>query len=97
MSMRIPRDNENGYTEEMANRRRDFASERTAASLNHVAHYSIDSTITAGNIENFLGVAQVPLGLVGPLLVDSEYAKGDFYVPMATTEGTLIASYNRGA
>ena len=60
MSMRIPRDNENDYTEEMASQRRDFASERTAASLNHVAHYSIDPAITAGNIENFLGVAQVP-------------------------------------
>ena len=92
MSMRIPRDNENDYTEEMASQRRDFASERTAASLNHVAYYSIDPAITAGNIENFLGVAQVPLGLVWPVLCEGRPAKGDFYVPMATTEGSLIAS-----
>ena len=37
------------------------------------------------------------MGLVGPLRVNGEHASGDFYVPMATSEGTLIASYNRGA
>ena len=41
-------------------------------------------------------MAQVPLGLAGPLLVDGEHAKGEFWVPLATAEGTLVASYNRG-
>ena len=36
------------------------------------------------------------MGLAGPLLVNGEHAKGEFYVPMATAEGTLVASYNRG-
>ena len=49
-----------------------------------------------GDIENFTGVAGVPLGLAGPLRVNGEHAQGDFYVPLATTEGTLVASYNRG-
>ena len=49
-----------------------------------------------GNVENFIGVAQVPIGLAGPLLVDGEHAQGEFYVPLATAEGTLVASYNRG-
>tara|TARA_B100000780_G_scaffold100580_1_gene70225 strand:- start:100 stop:1218 length:1119 start_codon:yes stop_codon:yes gene_type:complete len=81
----------------MAQKRRDFASEKTASSLDNIGHYSIDPAVTAGNIENFIGVAQVPLGLIGPLLVNGEHAQGEFYVPMATSEGTLVASYNRGA
>ena len=52
--------------------------------------------VLPGNVENFVGVAQVPIGLAGPLLVDGEHAKGEFYVPLATAEGTLVASYNRG-
>jgi hydroxymethylglutaryl-CoA reductase (NADPH) len=97
MSQRIPRDSDNDYTEKMAQQRRDFVAANTVCSLEHIAHYSIDPATTAGNIENFIGVAQVPMGLVGPLRVNGEHASGDFYVPMATSEGTLIASYNRGA
>ena len=52
--------------------------------------------ILPGNIENFIGVAQVPIGLAGPLRIQGEHAQGDFYVPLATSEGTLVASYNRG-
>ena len=39
---------------------------------------------------------QVPLGIAGPLKMVGEHAQGDFYIPMATTEGTLVASYSRG-
>ena len=49
-----------------------------------------------GNIEGFSGAAQVPLGFAGPLLVDGEHARGEFFVPLATSEGTLVASYGRG-
>lgn len=97
MTDRIPRDKNNDYTEVMAQKRRDFAESKTSTELNHVGHYSVDPGLTAGNIENFIGVAQVPMGLMGPLLVDGEHAQGEFYVPMATSEGTLVASYNRGA
>ena len=97
MSDKIPRDSANDYTEAMAQQRRDFVCEKTAVSLDNIGHYSVDPSTTAGNIENFIGVAQVPMGLVGPLQVNGEHAIGEFYVPMATSEGTLVASYNRGA
>jgi hydroxymethylglutaryl-CoA reductase (NADPH) len=92
----IPRDKENDYSEDLAARRRAFVTESTGAPLEHVAKYSFDPDTVRGNIENFLGVAQVPIGVAGPLRVLGEHAQGDFYVPLATTEGTLVASYNRG-
>src|SRR3712207_2534850 len=92
----VPRDRENDYTREAAQMRREFAEERTGASLEHVSSYSFDPGVLTGNIEHFVGVAQVPIGLAGPLLVNGEHAQGEFYVPMATAEGTLVASYNRG-
>src|SRR5690242_19253167 len=92
----VPRDRDDDYTREAAERRRAFLTERTGASLEHVGAYSFDPHVLPGNIEHFTGVAQVPLGIAGPLLVDGEHAKGEFYVPLATAEGTLVASYNRG-
>ena len=71
-------------------------TEHTGVALHHVGQYSLDPAALPGNIENFLGVAQVPIGLAGPLRINGEHAQGDFYIPLATTEGTLVASYNRG-
>ncbi len=96
MTAKIPRERENDYTREAAETRRTFAKEQTNAELNHVGRFSFEPQVTQGNIENFIGAAQVPIGLAGPLLVKGEYAKGEFFVPLATTEGTLVASYNRG-
>jgi hydroxymethylglutaryl-CoA reductase (NADPH) len=48
------------------------------------------------NIENFIGVARVPIGIAGPLRVLGSQTRGDFSVPLATTEATLVASYHRG-
>jgi hydroxymethylglutaryl-CoA reductase (NADPH) len=92
----VPRSRENDYTEGMAAARRDFVQQTTGGSLTHVGSYSLDPGQLPGNVENFLGVAQVPIGLAGPLRIDGEHAQGDFYIPLATTEGTLVASYNRG-
>lgn len=49
-----------------------------------------------GNIENYIGMAQIPIGLAGPLLINGKDAQGDYFIPLATTEGALVASYNRG-
>jgi hydroxymethylglutaryl-CoA reductase (NADPH) len=92
----VPRDRDNDYTREAAERRREFVQERCGASLEHVSSHSFDPSVVSGNVEQFIGVAQVPIGLAGPLLVNGEHAKGEFYVPLATAEGTLVASYNRG-
>lgn len=94
--IRIPRAADNDYTHEMAAARRQFVREMTGADLSHVAHYSVNPESLVGNVENFVGVAQVPLGIAGPLHIAGEHAQGDFYIPLATTEGTLVASYNRG-
>ena len=92
---RIPRLADD-YSRAAAAERMEFVREATGACPDHLGRYSIDPAALAGNIENFVGAAQVPIGLAGPLLVDGEHARGEFYVPMATTEGTLVASYNRG-
>jgi len=92
----IPRDPENDYGEGIIRSRQDFIHSQTGASLEHVSQYSFDPHRTQGNIENFTGAVQVPLGFAGPLLLRGEHAQGEFYVPLATSEGTLVASYNRG-
>lgn len=93
---RIPRLSGNDYTLEAAEERRNFLQSCTRTELIHTGQYSFSPSIVSGNCENFVGVTQMPVGVCGPVHVNGEYAKGEFYVPLATTEGTLVASYNRG-
>ena len=92
----IPRDHKDDHSHHSAAVRRDFLVDHTGTKLDHIAGFSFDPHTTRGNIENFIGAAQVPIGIAGPLLVHGEHASGEFYVPLATTEGALVASYNRG-
>ncbi len=94
--IRIPRKQLDDYTDEMATQRRSFVEEFSGIKLSHLSHYSFDPAITRGNIENFSGVAQIPIGFAGPIMINGEHAQGEFLIPLATTEGTLVASYNRG-
>ncbi len=92
----IPRDAVNDYLPEAIEHRRQFLEQFTQTKPQHLTQPSFDPAVVRGNCENFVGVAQVPIGLAGPLRVNGEHARGEFLIPMATTEGTLVASYNRG-
>jgi hydroxymethylglutaryl-CoA reductase (NADPH) len=92
----VPRLKSQGYGEEQVAERRRWLEETSGCRLPHVGSFSIASDEMRGNIENPVGAAQVPLGVAGPLRVDGEHAAGIFYVPMATTEGALVRSYERG-
>lgn len=94
--IRIPRSDNDNYTEEVIHERQMFIERNSSIKLEHITHYSFEPHIVKGNIENFTGIAQVPLGFAGPLQVNGEHAQGEFIIPLATTEGTLVASYNRG-
>jgi len=72
----IPRSPDNDYTAAESEIRRDFIRAATGAALRHVGSYSIDPTTLPGNIEQFIGAAQVPIGVAGPLLVHGEHAQG---------------------
>jgi len=92
----LPRDPDDDYGRSIIAARQAFIRERTGSTLEHVSGFSFDPHVARGNIEHFTGVAQVPLGFAGPLLVHGQHAQGEFYVPLAASEGTLVASYNRG-
>jgi hydroxymethylglutaryl-CoA reductase (NADPH) len=92
----VPSDKEHNHRPEIIRERHRFLEEHTGVKIQHIDKYSFDPAITRNNIENFSGVAQIPIGLAGPLKVNGEHAQGEFLIPLATTEGTLVASYNRG-
>lgn len=96
MNDKIPRNADDDYSDAIIRERQQFIRDKTGAALKQVSSFSAEPQSTRGNIENLTGFAQIPLGFAGPLRVDGEHAKGDFHVPMATTEGTLVASYSRG-
>jgi hydroxymethylglutaryl-CoA reductase (NADPH) len=94
--LRIPRDPVDDYGEDAIKQRQALLEQVTQTKPEHIWKYSFDPHLTKGNIEHFTGVAQVPIGFAGPLQINGEHAQGEFIVPLATTEGTLVASYNRG-
>ncbi len=77
--------------------RRQYIEEETNTDLSSVGNYSIPiDRVVKRNIENMIGCVQIPIGVAGPLTVNGEYANGSFWIPLATTEGALVASINRG-
>ena len=92
----IPHEAADDFTAEAVHARQQLVKEFSSVELAHVSRFSFDAEKARGNIENFVGALQVPLGIAGPILVHGEHANGEFLVPLATSEGTLVASYNRG-
>jgi hydroxymethylglutaryl-CoA reductase (NADPH) len=92
----VPRFERQGYANEAIEARRQWVEKQTGTRLEHVAACSLPGEQMRGNVENPVGTAQVPLGVAGPLLVHGQFANGVFYVPLATTEGALVRSYERG-
>lgn len=88
----------NSYTKAGFQERTSSLSKRLNKKFNFITKSDVinDHLQLKGHIENYIGMAQIPIGLGGPLLINGAFARGEFYVPLATTEGALVASYNRG-
>ena len=85
-----------GKTKADADERRSAAEEYTGVKLEAISNYGFDPELASKNIENMIGTVQIPLGYAGPVRIEGEYAKGEFLIPLATTEGALVASISRG-
>jgi hydroxymethylglutaryl-CoA reductase (NADPH) len=87
-----------GDANKAAEARRQYLEKVVGVKLENIGKTIIDfNTVVGRNIENVIGAVQIPVGVAGPLLVKGDYANGYFYIPLATTEGALVASVNRGA
>lgn len=79
--------------------RRRALEKLTGTQLDDIAAYTLDPIrVSTRHAENFIGTTQIPVGICGPLKVKGTWvdADEDLHVPLATTEGALIASINRG-
>jgi hydroxymethylglutaryl-CoA reductase (NADPH) len=76
--------------------RRTWLAHNIGHTLDAAADAAFSPEEVRGNIENLVGAVHVPLGVAGPILVNGEHAHGSYYVPFATTEGTLVSTYQYG-
>jgi len=66
--------------------------------LDHISKSEIPTDTLVNNIESHIGSIEIPVGLAGPLLFQTESEIPDYrYAPIATLEGALLASVNRGS
>ena len=78
--------------------RRECLAQKYDLELSNISNYTLDmERASARNIENSIGVLQLPMGIAGPLKINGEHCQREVFVPLATSEGALVASINRGA
>ncbi len=76
--------------------------EITGKSLNRIKETQPDNVslsaegVVLPGIEMKVGGAIIPMGIAGPMKINGQYAKGEFYIPLATNEAALIAGVQRG-
>ena len=85
-----------GYAHSDVDDRRKAVEKFTGTNLEYISKFCFDSEMASKNIENMIGATQIPLGFAGPVIINGDHAKGEFIVPLATTEAALIASISRG-
>ena len=93
---KIPRLHGDDYTRESVGRRLELCQQTAGTALPHLAGRPVAPAEARGKVENLVGFAQVPVGIAGPLRVDTRGGEREVYVPFATTEGAMVASYARG-
>jgi hydroxymethylglutaryl-CoA reductase (NADPH) len=93
---RIPRRRDDDHSAAAAEERRALLRSAVGVDLPHVAGAPVAPEEARGKVENLIGYAQVPLGIAGPLVCDTSMGRREVYVPLATTEGAMVASYSRG-
>ncbi|MFB6185853.1 MAG: 3-hydroxy-3-methylglutaryl-CoA reductase, partial [Halobacteriaceae archaeon] len=76
--------------------RRKFIASATDTDFSAIEDYSFPANQASANIENMIGATQVPIGVAGPLCIQSGNSVSEYYLPLSTTEGALVASVNRG-
>lgn len=80
-----------------AKERRETLGKFLKVNLSNIGLLTIDGDVAGRrNCENMIGAVYVPVGIAGPLKIKGESVRGDFFIPLATTEGALVASVNRG-
>lgn len=85
------------YNEEARRERLEWLRAHAETELPALASPRLEASTLSGNVENFVGSVEVPVGIAGPLLFTGERVRGHVVAPLATTEGTLVASVSRGA
>jgi hydroxymethylglutaryl-CoA reductase (NADPH) len=77
--------------------RREFIEQETGTTLENIGIFSIDiDRVVKRNCENMIGTVQVPVGVAGTIRINGTFAQGNYWLPLATTEGAVVASVNRG-